>query len=235
MRKTNWKKRKLPSSLQAKNLPQGKSAKDISQDKQIQQLKLMVNRNKPPVKSIYTNVGSSVSDSFTGFPFAYPAKGGLSTERLADEIFIKSIQLNYLVTVDNTDTYDTFRVVIVQLLDGNPTGNYPTGIVSPNLFITAATTSYPWLAPYNTQKKASYRVLYDKMHHLNENGSAEQSAQVLILPSQLAVKKIVFVDDTGGQLPPLEEGLIACFAISNSDSVPHPSFEGVWRLNFTDS
>jgi len=211
-------------------LPQKKP----SAQQQIAQLRKQIYGIAPPVKSIYESIGQSIGSTFVNKQPNYPALGGTSIDRLGQTIKITSLELRYMFTVSNSDTYDTCRCTIVQYLDSNAISSLAPNALD-NTFDPLGAASYPWLCPFNTIKKGSYRVLYDRLHHVNENGNAELGATVTIMASQLAVDKLVFTDDTGGQGAPLEEGQIVAWFVSNSTASPNPDMEGVWRLNFTDT
>lgn len=188
----------------------------------------------PQTKCVYYSGGASVGSSFASDGPAFPSKGGAANQRLGEKIELKSLNCRFLVTTSNSDTYDSMRITIVQYKDNNVDGSTPVDWVT-NVFSTAAQTSYPWLAPFNSLKTPSYHILYDELIHVNENGEGEVSRNLMFYPKDFAVKTLDFTTDNGGQDAGLEEGTIKMLIVSNSTAVPNPAYEVVWRLNFTDT
>jgi len=146
-------------------------------EKEIKQLRKIEKINKPPVKSIYAENTLSPGNSWVAIALDYPALGGTANERLGPIIEMKSVNVRFVVTTSNSDTYDTVRVIFIQYMDGNTVTNYPINHDT-NVWESTA-TSYPYIVPYNTQTASRYRVLYDEIFHVNENGVAEISRTLL--------------------------------------------------------
>lgn len=222
------KKRKLDGKT-----THSKDEKDKKQDAQILRLTKMLKKAEPPVKSTYAEGTETPENAWIYMGVNYPAKGDAPDQRIGERIDLKSINIRFLMSDSNTDGFDTLRVVIIQYLDGNTFANFPINYQT-NVWLQP-TTSYPYLSPFNTQSASTYRVLYDKMYHTNENGQAQFSDNVLITPGQLAVSKYKFDTDDGGSLPGLDRGLILMAVCSDSTSSPNPDFVYTVKFNFTDS
>lgn len=218
----------------AKRKVDGQQKNQQSTKYQLIKLRHQLRTIAPPVKSCYYAGGTSVGSGFLTDGPAYPALGGAANERLGAKIQLKSLNLRFKVTTSNTDTYDSIRITVVQYKDSNATGSAPANSID-NVFDPLATASYPWLAPFNSVKTCCYHVLFDELIHVNEQGMAEVSRNLTFLPKDLSITKLDFVDDGGGQLPGLEEGLIRALIVSDSTAIPNPSYEMVWRLNYTDT
>lgn len=205
-----------------------------TQAKQLQTLRLQIRSLAPPTKTCYFSNGQSVGAAFSSDGPAFPALGGTTHDRLGEKIQIKSLDCRFLATVSNADTYDSMRFTIVQYRDNNVNGAQPVDWVT-NVFDPLAQATYPWLAPFNTLKAPSIRVLYDELICLNENGNGQVARNMCFLPSDLAITKLDFTTVNGGQNAGLEEGTIKMLIVSDSTAIPNPSYEVVWRLNFTDT
>jgi len=210
------------------------SSRDDKQDKEIAKLKKLVKVQAPPTKSSFAETGTlNPQNVWQAFGMPFPNKGGDINDRLGAEIELKSINLRYLVAASETDDFDTMRVILVQYMDGNEHDEYPVNHDT-NLWLSTP-TDYPYLAPYNTQSASTYRVLYDKIHHLCAAGEAEQGANVLLTPKDLAITHFKFDGDGGGALAGLDRGLIIGWICSNSSASPNPDFTATIRFNYTDS
>jgi len=207
--------------------------KDVAQDREIKRLKASLKVLAPPVKSTYIEVVQSPENSFIGFTCKYPAKGGAKDERIGDEIEVKSLNIRYNLNVSETDNFDTMRVIFVQWIPSNALGELPVNS-DPMLFENNI-GDYPILWPFNTQSASSYKVLFDKVYNLNENGIAQMHENILILGKDLRVKKLKFQTDDGTQLPQLDSGLIIGYVCSDSSASPNPRMDCTIKLNFTDS
>lgn len=219
--------------------PKTQKAINEKLEKEIKQLRKIEKINKPPVKSNYTENDISPDNTWHAMALDYPALGGTASERLGPIIEMKSVNVRFVVTTSNSDTYDTLRVMFVQYMDGNTDGNYPVNHDS-NVW-ESTSTSYPYLVPFNTQTASRYRVLYDEMFHVNENGVAEISRNLLFSAKASpqtkpwAISKIVFTGDTGLGLPPIESGLILGWVCSDSTASPNPKITYTVKVNYTDS
>jgi hypothetical protein len=155
-------------------------------------------------------------------------------DRLGGQIQLVGVSLNLMITTSNSDTYDSFRVTIVQAISNNPNAALSQDLQD-NVFDPLATASYPWLAPFNMVKKRTYQVIYDELIHVNENGLAEISRRFYWPARRFAIPNISFVDDGGAVPPALEGGLVTMFMVSNSTSAPNPAIEYVWRTDYFDT
>lgn len=212
---------------------QPETKKDAVQDQQIKRLKRELKKISPPVKSTYIEDTENPENAWIGFTCNYPAKGGAVNERLGDEIIVKSLNIRYTLSVSETDNFDTMRVVFVQWIPSNAFGELVVN--NDSLLWESTPTDFPVNSPYNTQSAPSYKVLYDKVHNLNENGVAQISENILITSRDLRVTKLKFQTDAGGQLPALNSGLIIGYVCSDSTAAPNPKIESSIKLNFTDT
>jgi len=210
-----------------------KMTKDQKQDKEIKRLKQQLKVIAPPVKSTYGEAVYNPENAWTSVAMNFPAKGGDNDQRLGEIIEIKSINIRYTLSVSESDNFDTMRCVLVQYMDGNEVTNYPWDHER-NLWLEPV-TDYPVLSPYNTQSAATYRVLFDKVYNLNDNGQAQVTENILVLAKDLAISKIKFDTDAGLGLPGLDAGLIILWVCSDSSASPNPKIEATFKMNFTDS
>jgi len=218
-----------------KKLMVKKAGTTLALAQELQTLKRRMTLVAPPVKSVYSEFASTANESgWTTFFPSLPAKGGLPNQRLGGEIHIKSVNFRVHLEVSTADNYDSMRVTGVQLKEGNVNGAYPDGWED-DIWFSRVPNSYPWLCPFNTQKASSYRIFHDMVYQMNENGVVEHFINIVLLPSDLSVTKIIFNDDDGGAFPGTEGGLFGLLFTSNSDTAPHPSFKGTCKINFTDT
>jgi len=213
--------------------PTSSTKKDQQQDRDIKRLKNALRVLAPPVKSRYGETVYNPENEWMSIGLPYPAKGGDKDERLGDTIDVKSINFRYTISVSETDNFDTFRCCIIQYMDGNTETNYPLNHLT-NVWLQP-TTDYPVLSPFNTQSASTYRVLFDKVYNVNENGVAQISENVLVLAKDMAITKIKFDTDAGLGLPALDRGLILMWICSDSSASPNPKIECTIKFNFTDT
>lgn len=214
--------------------------KTVQMQKEIQRLKSAMVHNSPPIKTKWYIFSQTPQNEWSGMGLAWPVLGGANNQRLGQDIKLKSLQLKGIVKVSNSDTFDTARLVLVQYLDSNTSGNYPYGSLDNCVkatFLDVNSGDYPYIMPFLTQTKSSYRVLYDKTYQLDNGGNATCDVDVLITSKDLAVTKIHYLDndDTDVNLPALSEGMIVGFVCSNSTATPNPQFEIVVKLNYIDT
>lgn len=209
-------------------------------EKQILSLKRMVRSTEPPTKTCYWVYTSNPTNEWTGMGILYPTLGGALNQRLGQEITLKSIQINYKLSVASSDGFDTMRFVLVQFMDNNTSGNYPftnlAGAVK-QVFLADNTQDYPYISPFNTQTKKSYRILHDQTWCLDNSGSAQATGTIMVYPRNLAYTKLHYQDneDASGLLPGFAEGMIVGFWCSDSSASPNPGVEAYVKTNYTDS
>jgi len=215
------------------NSKYSKKSKDQKQDAEIKRMKQKLKAIEPPVKSTYGEAVYNPENSWTSVAMNFPAKGGDYDERLGEIIEVKSINIRYTLSVSETDDFDTMRCVLVQYMDGNEEGQYPLDHAR-NLWLEPV-TDYPVLSPFNTQSASTYRVLFDKVYNLNDNGQAQYTENILVLAKDLAISKFKFDTDGGLGLPALDRGLIILWVCSDSTATPNPKIECTFKMNFTDT
>jgi len=208
--------------------------------KQITMLKSAMVHNAPPIKTKWNIFDNTVTNEWTGIGIAYPALGGANNQRLGQDIKVKSLQGKGTVSVAESDDFDTVRFVVMQYLDSNTSDNYPYGDLGhcvQQTWLDVNTGDYPYIMPFKTQTKSAYRVLYDKTFFTDKGGNAQLPIEFLITSKDLAVSKLHYLDneDTSVNLPGLSEGLIICFACSDSTTSPHPRIQMTFKLNYIDT
>lgn len=231
------------TSYNTRKYVKGSSKSDTKTDKlqkQLNRLKASMVHNAPPIKTKWAIFTQSPQNEWGAMGIYWPTLGGANNQRLGQDIKIKSIELKGIVKVAESDDFDTVRLVVVQYLDSNTSGQYPYGGLAQvvnTTFLDANTGDYPYIMPFRTQTKSSYRVLCDKTWEVNKQGKATADIHELITSKNLAVTKIHFLDneDTDVNLPGLSEGMILGFVCSNSTASPNPQFEIVVKLNYIDT
>lgn len=193
-------------------------------------------RIAPPVKSIYAVTAAYDIGNGGIYPNdpAYPARGTGASDRLGETIRMTSLTVQFCASVVASDVYNTIRVVAVQWASQNTTGNYPTGY-SNLLFDSSAAVANLWFWPFNTVKKGAYKILKDQSFNLAISGRAQISGKWMFTPKDFLYDTITFIDNGGGSKPALEKGLIALYCFSDSQLAPHPQWNSIIRMNFTDS
>jgi len=196
--------------------------------------------NSPPIKTKWYVFTSSPQNEWAPLGLAWPILGGANNQRLGQDIKIKSIQIKGKIAVASSDGFDTFRVVLVQYMDSNTSGQYPYGSLEnavKQTFLDVNSGDYPYIMPFKTQTKSSYRVLYDQTFFVDNSGTAECAVEILLTPKDLAISKIHFLDneDTDVNLPALSEGIIVGWVCSDSTTTPNPSMEAVVKFNYIDT
>lgn len=224
---------KRKGNYKFKKGPYKKRNKDQVQDREIAKLKKLIKDVAPPVKSTYSEFVLNPQNEWIAFGLPYPSLGGDPTERLGAQIKLRSINLRFNLAVSETDNFDTMRVILVQYMNGNEHDEFPLNY-NTDLWLSP-TTDYPILSPYNTQSASTYRVLYDEVFNLNENGKAQCAKNLVLYSKDLAIYEIKFDTDAGGALAGLDRGLIVGYACSDSSASPNPSITGTFKLNFVDS
>lgn len=214
--------------------------KTVSLQKEINRLKASMVHNAPPIKTKWYITTPAPQNEWTGIGLAWPTLGGANNQRLGQDIKIKSIQVKGKINVASSDGFDMFRVVFLQYLDSNTSGQYPYGSLDnciKTTFLDSNSGDYPVIMPFMTQTKSAYRVLYDKTVCLDNGGQAQATVDILITSKDLAVSKIHYLDnsDTEPNLPALSEGMIVGFCCSDSTATPNPQMEAVIKLNYIDT
>lgn len=208
-------------------------------EKQLLVLRNQVKGNEPPIKSIYQENILSPQNEGAPLGIPYPALGGAKTNRLGQDIKLKSINIRGLWKVAESDGFDNVRLTIIQYMDKNANAGYPFGSVSAawnNVFLEDYANDYPIIAPFNTQTTQSYRVLYDETWCLSSQGIEGAMVNIVLTPKDFAVKKLHFNDDaSNANLPGLQEGLIMGWVSSDSAASPNPSFTYTVKTNFIDT
>jgi len=219
------KKRKLGNT--------SKFSKDKKQDMEIKKIKKQLKVIAPPVKSTYGEAVYNPENAWTSVAMNFPAKGTDYDERLGEEIELKSLNIRYTLSVSESDNFDTMRCVLVQYMDGNEVTQFPLDHER-NLWLEPV-TDYPVLSPFNTQSASTYRVLFDKVYNLNDNGQAQVTENLVFFPKDFAVTHFKFDTASGLGLPGLDRGLIILWVCSDSSATPNPKIECTFKMNFTDS
>lgn len=221
-----YKKRKLSTYQTKKN-------RDDKQDKEIKMLKMKLKMAEPPVKTIYAEGVNNPENTFEGLGILWPGQGSDLSNRIGNQIKIKSLNIRYNLSVSESDDFDTFRVTIVQYVDGSKEGEYPLDALA-NTFV-APGSDYPVLVGFNTQSASRYRVLHDKVHNLNAAGQAQAFENLIFYPKDLVIDHIKFDSSGGGNFPGMDGGIIVLWVCSDSTASPNPKIEYTCKLNFTDS
>jgi len=226
-------KRKFNGKSKSFTYGGNKYKKDMQQDMEIKRIKKQLKVIAPPVKSNYSEATYNPQNAWTGLGVPFPAKGEEPNERIGDEIVIKSVNVRYNLSVSESDTFDTMRVVFVQWNQPNTEGNLPVG--QDALLWLDPSMDYPYNSPYNTQTASTYKVLFDKVYNLNDAGISQAHENLVFLPKDLKTTKLKFGTDVGTALPQLDGGLIVGYVCSDSTASPNPGINISVKLNYTDS
>lgn len=213
------------------------------QQRQVAKIARRVDNQEKDLKYIQYDFQTNISDSWTGpanFLY-YPVQGiagyvdyqdltAGQSQRLANEITIKSIQFNY--TLYQGDDSNVVRMIIFQWMQQD-ISNFP--IVGDIVMGTGGTA--PWLEPRNYQNKANYKILYDHTHNLSAAaGNNSVITRHVQLAGKLKLKNLKASDNnTNGFGATLIKGNIYYMFVSDSSVVSHPSITMKVRLLFTDA
>lgn len=150
--------------------------------------------------------------------------------RIGNTITPFAIQMNY--TINGSDSYNVFRVILFQWLIN--TDEPPTvGDI-----VMGTGTANSTLQMYNYKNKNNYKILYDKTHTLSTNAGNNLAIvrHVKIHNSQLRIKKFTYEGNSeSGYNAKLQKGGIYYMLCSDSTVISHPTINWACRLLFTDA
>lgn len=163
-----------------------------------------------------SSAGSSMIH-LTGVP-----QGDTSITRDGEEIYIRSVQARYQMT--NGDENNEFRIIVFQWFDdGLPTLD--------DILQGGAGTSYPYLAPYSEDSLDKRRILYDRVHTMDNNYSGGvKSGYGKFMITKIPRRKMEF--DGSATSTPMNG--IYVVAVSDSAAAPHVTLRLFTKLRFLD-
>lgn len=168
------------------------------------------------------NVGSS--PSYTGAISLMNdiAVGTDDQTRVGDELYMKSISLNYNVTVSSTDSTNVVRAIVFQWFDDS------TASLSSILQQTGDLSAV--VSPYHHDNMygKKFKILYDKVHLVNDASNPQSYGSISI--TKIKRRKVHY---TAGSSTPDNNRVYLAF-ISDSAAASHPSVNYYLRIRYTD-
>lgn len=151
------------------------------------------------------------------------AVGTGDSQRIGDEVCMRRIEIRYSLTAATVPRQ--CRVFVFQWNTAyDSTATAPT--YQKLLAASAYNTSNSCNAPYNHDKRETFRVLYDRTHSLS--GSSVQSSTIVIKKQLKKIK--YFAGDTN-----YGTGQIFMFAVSTDNSLDRPVMSWMGRVYYTDA
>lgn len=154
----------------------------------------------------------------------WPSKGISHTQRIGDNIYVRSIWVDYSFAV--ADTYNLCRITIFQWYM-NSTLTQPT---IDSIYDTPG--GYPVYAPFNKEFSSQYKVLYDKVHNLSSNGREVIHRRLRL--TRGFMRNLKLTEDTP-TYNCIHKGEIYAVMSSDSSAMSHPAFVWTTRINYTDA
>lgn len=145
-------------------------------------------------------------------------QGDLDSTRDGDQLFLRSIQLNFSISLGDTTNF--VRVILFQW--------FPTLTGLPPVASILLDTSRPWLSPYNHDQRFNFRIFHDKTYCLDTLNN--EISRRMFLKSKFR-RHIQYV---GGATAVAANRIFALF-ISDSGAAPHPALQYSGKTNFTDA
>lgn len=182
-------------------------------------VKTQINKNlEYKYRTAYYNPGG-IPNNGTVTSLINISQGLLDTERVGDEIKLRTITFRYLVQI--ADSSNVLRIIIFQLKQQNT--------FAPSVASVLNGTSPTYLSQYNVDNRSNYQVLYDRTHITDYN------APVRIVTGRVNMKyckrKIQFIAGS----PTNGTNMIYALAISDSSASPHPGVTGEINFWYTDA
>lgn len=194
--------------------------------------------DEPPLKYTYSEFAGTYTNAWSNAAMDWPTMGSGISNRLTDIIKIKSITFNFLVKASESDGFDNVRIIFIQWVDQNASGD-ATPAIGLSQALIDPTSSFCYLNQWNSITRNKYRVLFDKTYCVNYNGVATVADQFTVTGPNLTVNKgrMVYSNDSETNMlaPGLEGGYVVGFICSDSAVTPNPSVEYSFRMNFTDT
>lgn len=174
----------------------------------------------------YDRISTGFMDngSLTGVnPLTSIVRGTSPTNFIGNKIKVKSLRITGSFIAADTP-YNVVRMLIIQ--DGSTTFA-PT--VS-NMFTNAV---YPLYSDYNVDTRDQYRVLYDKLFVLSNDGVSTANHIPKFFKIKISGKSLRQVGFNASGNP--DSGTIMILLVSDSASATHPNFVMSLRTTFTDA
>lgn len=174
-------------------------------------------------KYISTVVASSISNTPGIQPLTFPGQGTTDQTRVGDQIRLRSLEVDYSWSISGTVTPDSYNRVRLIVFQWYPQIGFP---VAADILLLP--TNQPWQSPLSHDQRFQYRVLYDKTHVISAQNQFSMQRKVMI--TRIPHRKMQFV---GGNATDADNR-IGFLVVSDSGLVDHPSFEAIFKLNFSD-
>lgn len=193
--------------------------RNVQPSKTFKTMVLKVLRGNIEPKYITASTTAQTVDWLGGLnSFTDIVQGSAQTQRVGDELRLKSIDLRYQIAC--ADTTQCMRIIVFQWFQNTvPTVN--------NILYSNGTAQAPFGA-LNFEQRRNYRILYDRMHSLDIITEIQNGVHVRIW--KIPKRNIVFTT-TGTTV-----GNNKCYIyfISDSSVAPHPTLTWQIRVNYTD-
>lgn len=163
---------------------------------------------------------TGILDDPSRVPQVTSVDDSVDTKRIGDKIMASHLKFNY--SIENGDAYNNVRVIAFQWF------NSSTPTVADILIISGG---YDVLSQYNVDKALSYKIMYDKIHHITANYSGQtNSTNVVRKKLRLPRKQIQY---EAGSTTGINK--VYLMYISDSSGPSHPAINYSCKLIFNDS
>jgi hypothetical protein len=137
--------------------------------------------------------------------------------RVGDRVAITNVQLK--ITALKADTTNIIRITLIQWFPDD-------SIDAPNLAAIYASSSAPWLSPFNHDNNKKFRVLYDKTCIMNvDMPQCYREVNAQRFPMR-------YLQYQAGS--PNGNGMVYLALVSDSTASSHPSIDFTARFDFFD-
>lgn len=146
-------------------------------------------------------------------------QGVLDTDRIGDEIKMRTITFRYVVTV--ADSHNYVRFILFQMKSPNNVG--------PGVTYVLNGSAPTYLSQYSVDNRSNFNILYDRTTSVD----ADDPAKVVIGKANMKYCKRKMQFQAGSNI--LGTNMIYALAISDSSSTSHPSITGEINFWYTDA
>lgn len=225
----------------ARGKKQKKSSISPSERKAIKkEIKAVVSK-EVEVKDVTAYFTATVSNVLVPVDTSALSAGYTDGTRIADEIHLSSMSIRYHFEMGTnvllpTDNYNRFRVYSFRWMADNASD--PPTLAT----IFNVTAGDPSLWSWNHEYRHKYHVIYDKCFLLSSRINGFDGTKTILPDGYAALKKFSAKGKKLGNKkvnfnPSATTGTghIYCGALSDSNSTPHPTFEGQIQILYTDA